>query len=241
MKNKYLWLCFVSIAMLMLLVSCAPKTYTQTKQPAPSLSTEQPQPEYTPPAVDAADALPLESDEYPDNVIVRDIPGEIQFDWDEAMANIYIAGKKVGFPKTVADLGEGFSLEGEPLQNKDGTVTDGLMYEGKEVAGIVVVGTTENYGINSTVTYLFLDMLTDVDYKGNGLYGFDIGTHVTHSEIVDFLGSPSFINHRSVHYSNDASNEEYITGWDASKQSIRFTIDDNNVLKKIIIENQLAY
>ena len=237
MKNKYLWLCIVSIAMLMLLVSCAPKSYTQTKQPIPSSPPERPQPEYTSPTVETADALSLETDEYPDNVIVRDIPGEIQFDWDEAMANIYIAGKKVGFPKTVADLGEGFSFEGKPLQNEDGTVTDGLMYNGKKVTTLGVVGQKETYDENSVVKNMFLDMYLNICYEGNVIYGFSIGSHVTHSEIVDFFGTPTFINARSVHYANDASHEEYIADWHASRQSIVFSISDEKKLSAIIIEN----
>ena len=57
---------------------------------------------------------------YPDTVIIRELTEDnpLQFDWDEAMKNIYIAGKKFSFPDTVADLGEGFSLQGLPLENE---------------------------------------------------------------------------------------------------------------------------
>jgi hypothetical protein len=129
---------------------------------------------------------------YPETVIIRE-PTEdnpLQFDFYEALNNIYICEKKVSFPETVADLGEGFSLEGIPINNEDGTVADGLLYYGVDVGGVILEGTVDNYGDNSKITYIMLSTL-DENSEQQGIYKFRMGDTVSKEDIVAYFGLPT--------------------------------------------------
>ncbi|GHV48990.1 hypothetical protein FACS189499_09580 [Clostridia bacterium] len=143
-------------------------------------------------------------DEYPETVIIRE-PTEdnpLQFDFDEALNNIYIGNKKMSFPETLADLGEGFSFEGRPLENllesipNYVTVVDGLMYNGKKIGAVFVIDNEKNYDKNSKIISLKLDInngnrnLKDV-YSTQGIYKFRIGQKLTEQDIKDYFGKPT--------------------------------------------------
>ena len=143
---------------------------------------------------------------YPDTVIIRE-PTEdnpLQFDFYEALNNIYIAETKVSFPRTIADLGEGFSLEGLPVDVEDGTVADGLLYYGVDVGGVILEGTVDNYGDNSKIVYIMLSVL-DKNSEEQGLYKFRIGDVVSHEDVIAYFGMPTAETEQSLTYEFEPS------------------------------------
>lgn len=149
-------------------------------------------------------------DSYPDNVIINDVPGEIQFDFDEALKNIYIADKKVSFPKTVAELGEGFGFENLPLDNENGSITDGLFYNGQDVANVFLINCMINsYDVSSEVSAVCFSNMAD-NPEQQGIYKFRIGDKATKEDIIAFFGQPTSEEVNSLYYEQVKPRERYI-------------------------------
>jgi len=159
---------------------------------------------------DNGTSTPTALEDYPDNVIIRDVPGEIQFDFDEALKNIYIANNKVSFPKIVAELGEGFHLQNLPLDNENGCITEGLLYNGQDVANVFLVNcTTNNYDVNSEVAAVSFSNMGDYPEQ-QGIYKFRIGDKVTKEDIIAFFGQPTSEETNSLYYEQLKPKERYI-------------------------------
>ncbi|GHV48992.1 hypothetical protein FACS189499_09590 [Clostridia bacterium] len=166
-------------------------------------------------------------DEYPETVIIRE-PTEdnpLQFDFDEALNNIYIGNKKMSFPETLADLGEGFSFEGRPLESMPSedisshvTVIDGVMYDGKKIGEVFVIDNEKDYDENSKIIEFYLDInngnrnLKDF-YSMQGIYKFRIGQKLTKQEVKNYFGEPTSEGKMGLKYVDD-------------ERFISFTIDE---------------
>lgn len=174
------------------------------------------------------DTVSASVETYPDNVIIRDVPDEIQFDWDEALKNIYIAGKKVVFPNTVADLGDDFNLQGIPVDN-NGSVTDGLLYKGKKIGHVMLFSYNgSNYNKNSPVVWISLNDSADDSLKTlQGIYKFHICDKVKKDDIIAYFGKPTQETRKTLLYSLEDD-----------KKFIRFSLDEEGLYSiDIMVEN----
>jgi len=144
---------------------------------------------------------------YPDTVIIRE-PTEdnpLQFDFYEALNNIYIAETKVSFPRIITDLGEGFRLEGMPLDVEGGgLVADGLRYNGVDVGGVILEGTADNYDDSSKIVHLMLSAF-DENSEQHGIYTFRVGDVVSHEDIIAYFGVPTAEGKHSLVYELEES------------------------------------
>ncbi|MDR2749910.1 MAG: hypothetical protein LBC41_04545, partial [Clostridiales bacterium] len=151
-----------------------------------------------------------------DNVIIRNTTDEIQFDWDEAMNNIYINGKKTQYPKTVASMGKGFSLGALAFQNKSGneymgydTVTASVMHKDARIASAIIKGTVSTFDAKDPVLIWAVTSGND-NCELQGIYKFRLGDSVTVEELVEFFGTPTLRSEYKVVYEYEAPALKYI-------------------------------
>jgi hypothetical protein len=103
----------------------------------------------------------LEEIKEPETVIIRDTVDEynpLQFDFEEALNNIYIRGERMNFPKTPADFGEGFSFSDSARNTSEGVgVSVRLNYLDETVGTVIILidCTIDNYDFNSEVIYIY--------------------------------------------------------------------------------------
>ncbi|MFT3951113.1 MAG: hypothetical protein QM689_04050 [Oscillospiraceae bacterium] len=208
---------FILVTIAVLVSGCAGNTDSNTSVSATSTAqTKAAQTTASSAAVTttATTTAITESEDYPENVITKNKDGEIQFDFDDALNNIYIAGKKVSFPDTVEDLGEGFGLRmANAVDAGSGYIGESIMYQGDEVGDVILKECTiDNYSVKNKVAFIAFSNRDEFNTI-SGIYKFRIGDMVSKEDVKKYFGKPTEEKLHSLYYRNPKNKKSYIKFW----------------------------
>ncbi|MDR0984287.1 MAG: hypothetical protein LBL93_04685 [Ruminococcus sp.] len=158
------------------------------------------------------------------------------FDFNDAINNIYLDGKKISFPETAEDIlriNKKYNLESEGDEYSDYGLTMVQVYSGDHSPENIIVELFydfEHYPkLNDKIEAIYFSE----DLIGNGVYDFRIGDTISEKEIIDFFGEPTektISAKETVRFKYEKDKNHYL----------RFTITKENVLSVIEISNGLA-
>jgi len=118
---------------------------------------------------------------------------EGEFDFDDAMQNIYLNGRTITLPCTLKDLGEDNTFGKDAsyvTDNKEVSVSI-IMGDGNRLGLAKLVGCTiENFNEKSVIIGLTLNNLTSSASREIGFYGINfLGEKIKREEILKFFGN----------------------------------------------------
>jgi hypothetical protein len=163
------------------------------------------------------------------------------FDFDKAMDNIYLCGKKISLPTTLEELGSDFTFESifKPsyASSEKEDVLTGLSYKGEEIGSFILLNCTpENFNEKTTIGGISVKGLLQYEEEEGkqpidfGFYNLKLESKTSESELKSIFGETLIVDYGSVStvfYYNKNEN-----------QGILIQLDKDNKIKYLSIDNK---
>jgi len=139
-------------------------------------------------------------------------PSDSSFDWDDAMQNIWLDGKKISLPFTLEELGEEYRFnERAHSDEEEQIVRTSIEKAGERIINATLIGcTVNNYNEKSIIIGLsmFESKTFPVDF---GVYNLRLGQEISEEGIFDLFKDESSIMSLESGYEYMKSNGQYVS------------------------------